>query len=237
MVQTGPVSASWAFVRQLIFATVEPERDSAALRHEYGLPAGFTDPMLLDFGIADETIPVGSEQYIELLSPAGDQSPLHAWTSKRGGAGGYGVAVQVPDISAIRERAVAAGVAILIEQEALGHRIMQLDPRRMGLLLDLDEVPDRSRWFWDDITPGPAADAGIDALLEVEIGVVDPEVTAALWADLLAVPQPSSTTVDLGTTISFVAAERAGMRAVTLRSPEAQSERSMLGVTFRHRAG
>ena len=233
-VQTGAMSSSWAFVRQMIFATAELVADSEALSSAYGLPPGFTDPMLLDFGIADETIPIGPEQYIELLSPAGDDSPLHAWLDKRG-VGGYGVAVQVPDMTAIRERAMAAGVSIVIEQEALGHRIMQLNPRRMGMLLDLDEVPDRTRWFWDDITPGPAADARVDALAEIEIGVAEPETTAALWAHLLDVDQPTATTVDLGTIVSFLTAEHAGVLALTLRTAEELPDRSLLGVTFRHR--
>ena len=231
------MSTSWAFVRQTIFATSRPIEDSAMLRAAYSLPEGFTDPMLLEHGLADETIPVGPEQYLEILSPAGETSPLTGWLAKHGGHGGYGIAVQVPDMTAIRERVVERGVKILIEQEALGHRIMQLNPRQVGgLLLDLDEVPDRSVWFWDDITPGPSADATVDGVLEIEVGCSDPEVFAGLWADLLDVDQPTPTSVDLGTRISFVAAETAGIAAVTLRAAAGGEihDGEQLGVTFRH---
>lgn len=233
------MSTSWAFVRQVIFATPDPSGDSTLLRDSYALAQGFRDPLLLEYGIADETIPVGAEQYIELLSPSGDASPLHAWLARTGGPGGYGVAVQVPDIAAIRERAIERGVKVLIDQEALGHRVMQLNPRQVGILLDLDGVADRSTWFWDDITPGPAAGATIDGVAEVEIGVPDPAATAALWASLLGVDQLSETTVDLGTTISFVAAERGAITAVTMYAAPGAAvspDTSMLGVTIRHRA-
>ncbi|MCU1367921.1 MAG: hypothetical protein JWL72_2775 [Ilumatobacteraceae bacterium] len=235
MVHTDPMSTSWAFVRQTIFATADPAADSAALRTAYGLPAGFTDPMLLEHGIADETIPVGTDQYLELLSPSSDASPLNHWLGKRGGPGGYGVAVQVPEMAPIRERAVERGVKILIEELAFGHPIMQLNPRQCGTLLDLDEMPDRAKWFWDDITPGPSASALIDGVVEIEIGVAEPSATAALWAYLLDVEQSTATSVDLGTRVTFVPPTSGGIQAVTLRSVgERPPDTARLGATFRH---
>ncbi|MCU1395771.1 MAG: hypothetical protein JWM34_4199 [Ilumatobacteraceae bacterium] len=234
------MSTSWAFVRQAIFATSSPADDSAELRAAYALPKGFTDPMLLEHGIVDETIPVGPDQYIELLSPASDASPLTGWLAKHGGQGGYGVAVQVPDMASIRSRVVEQGIKILIEQDAFGHPIMQLNPRQVGgLLLDLDEMPDRSAWFWDDITPGPAGDATVDSIVEIEVGVPDPLEFAALWAHLLDVDQPTPTSVDLGMRISFVEAEVAGVLAITLRvaGGDTIADSTRLGVSFRHVAG
>ena len=234
------MNTRWAFVRQTIFATSQPIEDSRVLRDAYSLPAGFTDPMLLEHGIADETVPIGPDQYLELLSPAGEASPLHGWLAKHGGHGGYGIAVQVPDMASIRERVVDRGIKILIEQDAFGHPIMQLNPRQVGgLLLDLDEMPDRSAWFWDDITPGPSSGAVVDAVLDIEIGVSDPDGFAALWAHLLDVDQPTPRSVDLGTRITFVEAETAGVVAVTLRinGDRDVADRQQFGVMFHHRSG
>lgn len=231
------MSNSWAFLRQVVLATVDPSADSAALRATYGLPVGFTDPELLAHGIADETIPVGPRRFVELVSPSGDHSPLTPWLAKRGGRAGYGVAVQVPDIAAIRERVVSRGVGIMIEQEALGHRIMQLHPRQVGILLDLDEVPDRTSWFWDEISPGPAAAALIDDIVEIEIGVPDPCAMATLWSHLLDVEQPTESSVDLDALIQFVAADIASMRAVTMQTATGRTspaDAEFVGVTFRH---
>jgi len=232
------MSDSWAYLRQVVLATVDPVGDTAALRAAYGLPVGFTDPELLAHGIADETIPVGPRRFVELVSPSGDHSPLTPWLAKRGGRAGYGVAVQVPDIPAIRARAVSRGVGIMIEQEALGHRIMQLHPRQVGILLDLDEVPDRNAWFWDEISPGPASAALIDDIVEVEIGVPDPHAMAALWSHLLDVEQPTETSVDLGTLIQFVAADSPSMRAVTVQTVSGRTspaDAEFVGVRIRHR--
>lgn len=234
MVHNVPVGTSWAFVRQTIFATAQPVVDSSALREAYALPNGFTDPMLLEHGIADETIPVGPEQYLELLSPTGDASPLHRWLGRRGGSGGYGVAVQVPEMAPIRARATERGVDILIEEMAFGHPIMQLSPRQCGTLLDLDEMPDRAQWFWDDITPGPSPSALVDRVVEIEIGVTEPAVTAALWAYLLDVDQPTDTSVEVGTRITFVPQTSGGIQTVTLRSNAPVADIERLGTTFRH---
>ncbi|MEO6123210.1 MAG: hypothetical protein ABIR32_05835 [Ilumatobacteraceae bacterium] len=231
-------NVSWGFVRQVVLATSDPEGDGAMLRSAYGLPAGFTDPELAEHGIADMTIPVGPEQFLEIIAPASPASPLTNWLARLGGRAGYGVAVQVPDMTSIRERAVGAGVRIMIDQTARGHRIMQLHPSDMGMLLDLDEAADRQWWFWDEISEGPAADAAVDAVLAIEIGVADPAVMAARWAAVVGVELLSPTSVDLDTTVHFVEAERNGLRGVTLREAPGHDhipDAEWFGVRFSHR--
>lgn len=229
---------SWAFVRQVVLATATPEADATALRDTYALPHGFTDPELLEHGIADETIPLGPRQYLELIAPASETSPLNAWLGRAGGRAGYGVAVQVPEMAVIRERAQRLGVRIMIDQLAFGHPIMQLHPRDVGILLDLDEAADKDWWFWDEISPGPSDTAVVDAVLAVEVGVTDPERMAALWSELLAVAQPTATSVDLGTTVNFVPADRGCLLAVTLQLANGEPMRDdveLVGIKFRHR--
>ncbi len=236
--KTAAMSDSWAFLRQVVIATPDAARDSATLRSTYRLPIGFTDPMLLEHGVADETIPLGPTRYVELISPANDSSFLHPWLQRVGGAAGYCVAVQVPDIDAIRARATDLGVRVLVDQLALGHKVMQLHRRDFGLILDLDEIADRSVWFWDDVTPGPSPDAIVDDIVEVVVGVTDPQHVATTWATLVDVPQPTPTSVDFGLTIQFVASDSPGLQTVTLQlasGATAVDDQVIAGVTFRHR--
>ena len=42
-------------------------------------------------------------------------------------------------------------LGVAADVEAYGYRIIQLRPKQMGLLLELDEVPDPDAWFWDSV--------------------------------------------------------------------------------------
>ena len=86
------------------------------------------------------------------------------------------------------------------------------------MLLELDGIPDRSRWFWDDITPGPRPDALIDDITAVTVGVPDPAAAAALWADITGLVPVTPTTLDFsGCAIEFAAHPRGQLLAATFR--------------------
>ncbi len=232
------MSDSWAMLRQVVIATATLADDVGVMRTAYSLPPGFSDPVLLDYGVADETIPIGPKHFVEFIAPADETSFLHPWLDRCGGHGGYCLSVQVPDVAAIRDRTSGLGIRIVTDQQALGHQIMQVRSRDVPILLDLGEIPDRSRWFWDDITPGPAAAATVDGIVEVEFGVTDAEAAASLWSVLLGVDQPTPTSVDLGTIIRFVTSESRGLTAVTLTLADgvaARNDANVAGLTVRHR--
>ena len=50
----------------------------------------------------------------------------------------------------------------LADVEAYGYRIMQLHPKQLGLLLELDEVPEPDAWFWDGIEKQHPSDPQVD---------------------------------------------------------------------------
>ena len=49
----------------------------------------------------------------------------------------------------------------------------------VGILLELDGVSDPATWFWDDVTPGPNADALVDSMGATgEFAIVSSTATA-----------------------------------------------------------
>ncbi|MBI1379130.1 MAG: hypothetical protein GC157_16860 [Frankiales bacterium] len=197
---TGSNAApSWAKLRQVVIATTEHDSDLTAVRKAFGLGAGFADPELHELHMDDATMPVSGERYLEFVAPTGPEAAVHRWITRIGGRGGYVLSVQHPDPDAVKARALAAGVRVPIDTEALGHRIIQLHPQDVGLLLELDGIADPQAWFWDDINPGPEPDATVSDIVGVEVPVADPAATAAQWHSLLDLGEPGSEpVVDLG---------------------------------------
>jgi hypothetical protein len=195
---------NWAILRQLVIATGDAVGHGRQIAADLRLPEGFADPELDTIGLADFTMPVGPQKYLEVVGPLNDDSYVNRWLAKAGG-GGYCLSVQVPDVPACKARALAAGVRLAADQDVMGHPIIQMHPQDVGILLELDGIADRSQWFWDDITPGPNADAVVDDVLAVRIGVPDPAATAAQWAHIIGLELASTTSLDFsGCLIEFL---------------------------------
>ena len=79
--------------------------------------------------------------------------------------------VQHPNPEGVKQRALARGIRVPVDTEALGHRVIQLHPQDVGLLLEVDGIADPAAWFWDDINPGPEPDAAISDVIGVEVPV------------------------------------------------------------------
>ncbi len=204
MTETQP---PWAILRQLVLATDDAPGEGKRLGDALRLPAGFADPTLEPIRVADCTMPVGPQKFLEVVGPMDDTSFLSPWLAKRGG-GGFCLSVQVSDVWACRERATAAGVRFAADQDVFGHRIVQLRPADVGILLELDGISDPTAWFWDDLTPGPRADAVVDDIVGVRIGTPDPAERAAQWAHIMGLELTSATAFDVsGCTFSFVPRE------------------------------
>jgi hypothetical protein len=208
----------WAVLRHLVLAANDALAESARLAAALRLPEGFGDPELAAIELTDRNMPVGPQKYLEVVGPLGPGSYINRWLSRVGGQGGYCLSVQVPDVPGSRRRALARGVRLAADQEVLGHRIIQLHPADTGVLLELDGIADPSRWFWDDITPGPRPDALIDDITAVTVGVPDPEATAGLWADIIGLQPVTPTRLDFsGCAIEFTAHPRGQLLAATFR--------------------
>ena len=208
----------WAVLRHLVLAANDALAESARLAAALRLPQGFGDPELAAIELTDRNMPVGPQKYLEVVGPLGPGSYINRWLSRVGGQGGYCLSVQVPDVLACKQRALDRGVRLAADQEVLGHRIIQLHPADTGVLLELDGIPDQSRWFWDDITPGPRPDALIDDITAVTVGLPDPEAAAALWAGIIGLELVTPTRLDFsGCAIDFTAHPRGQLLAATFR--------------------
>ena len=123
--------------------------------------------------------------------------------------------------------------------EVYGHNIVQLHPGDLGLLVELDEIPEPTEWFWDEfVTETPTAPV-VDDVLGVEISSADPAAQAAQWAALFGVEVEAGDNprITLGTrTITFVAGERRFLSAIDLKKVDgvdAPAELAISGVTLR----
>lgn len=191
--------SSWAILRQVVVATTDHDGDLAAVRQAFGFGKGFEDPQLAELDMVDATLPVSKDAYLEFIAPTSDRAAMSNWLTKIGGRGGWVLSVQHPDPAAVKQRALAEGIRVPVDMEAFGKPVLQLHPKDVGLLLEVDGITDPRAWFWDDINPGPEAGATVDEIIGVTIQVADPVATAAQWRHLLDLgEQAAPDTVQLG---------------------------------------
>jgi len=225
-------------IRQVVLGAGDLEECGGRLRDALGLPQGFADPLLEEIGLADETLRIGREAHLEVVAPLTGEASLARWLAKGGGDGGYALSIQVHDLGAYLERAAGLGVRVVADLEAYGHRIVQLHPGDLGLLVELDEIGDPARWFWDDIPVVPVENPRVEDILGVEVASPDPGSQAAQWGELfgVAVERRDVPSVRLGTrTVRFVEDERRFLSAVDLAAvgDGGGTEVSVGGVTLR----
>ena len=187
----------WAELRQVGFATLD---HAAAVRTATDLLAlgpGFGDPLLDAMGLADFTAPIGPDTYLEVLAPTTPDHSVARWLRRVGGASGWVLSTQVPSLAGVRERAATHGVRIAVETEAMGHRIVQLHPLDVGVLLELDEFLPREAWFWDELPAARAAHAArtsrADDIVAVDVAAADPAAMARIWAAIIGIDPPIAT--------------------------------------------
>ncbi|MET3807726.1 hypothetical protein ABIB25_004753 [Nakamurella sp. UYEF19] len=227
---------SWAKLRQVVIATTEHYADTTAVRTAFGLGEGFADPELKKISLADATLPVSAERYLEIVGSTEEQGPVGKWLGKIGGRGGFVLSVQHPDPAGVRARAAELGVRVPIDELAFGKVILQLHPKDVGLVLEIDGIADPAEWFWDDINPGPEPGAAIDEILGVEVPVADPAAMNLLWHRLMDLGDPvESDLVDLSVAyVRFVPGGPSADWTVVLRTASsAAADPGLAGITFR----
>jgi hypothetical protein len=227
---------AWATLRQVVIGTTALDADVATVRRAFGLGAGFADPELRAHGLADATLPVAPGRYLEFVAPLGADGPVAGRLRTVGGRGGFVLSVQHPDAAGVLERCRARGVRVPVEETAMGKVVLQLHPKDVGLVLEVDGIAEPGQWFWDDVDPGPEPDAGIDAILGVEVPVADPAATAALWHELLELGAPvRPDEIDLGGTwVGFTpGGPSAEWTVVVRRSGPDAVDPGLPGVRFR----
>lgn len=210
---------SWAKLRQVIIAAEDNAAASALLRSRLGVGTGFVDPGLETINMDDTTIPVGNGSYLEIISPRDPSTSLGRWLAKAGGSGGYMLAIQHSDVAGVRSRARAMGIDEVLADVVQGYELAQFSPWQLGLIIEVDGIPDPAVWYWDHLDVRPDPDALVNDILEVEVAVVDPDAVAAAWHKLLDLVPSGTRRVHLGDRcVNFVAgAGKPRMTSVTLR--------------------
>lgn len=178
---------TFPIIRQVIIGAGDMELASKQLREAFGLAKGFADPLLEGINMDDETFRVGPEAHLELVGALTPEAPIATWCEKVGGGGGYGLAIQVPDHAPFLAAAELMGLRVIEDMEAYGHRIIQLHPGDMGILVELDHIEDPTQWFWDDVEAEVPVNPVITDVLAVEITSHDPDAQAQKWATLFGV--------------------------------------------------
>ncbi|GAA4566373.1 VOC family protein [Planotetraspora kaengkrachanensis] len=176
---------------ELVQATVAVhDLEDAGIRERLGLVPGFSDPELAAWAITNEVFTLG-DTYLEVVAPSGPGSRLHRFLED--GAGGYLVALRVPDSAALAGRCAAMGVRIVHRQDLAGAAILQLHPGDLGVLVEADEMPPGRAWHYDTWdTPGRSPGARAGDLVAVDVAVADPAGTAATWSRLFGLPVEES---------------------------------------------
>jgi hypothetical protein len=220
----------WAILRQVVLGVADIEVAAKELREELGLGQGFEDPMLADIGLADHTVRVGPVAHLELVAPLHDDVSIAHWLAK-GGPGGYCLSIQVSDVDERIAAAERLGIRLVADLPVDGHRVAQLHPADMGLLVELDGIADPDVWFWDAIeVPEPEAPQVVD-VLAVEVSSPDPRAQAERWSALFDVPVEvvdGTTQLRLGSrTVRFVAGERKTFTAVDLAAAPGVAPRAV----------
>ena len=195
MVETA---RSWAILRQVVVATEDLDGDADAVRRAFGLGQGIVDPTVEELRLRDALLPVSATRFLEFVSPHEDNTKVGAWLAKAGCRTGMVLSVQHPDVPAVLARARAQGVRISLEADVLGYPAAQLHPADLGLLLEVDGIPDPSAWYWDDLDPRPEPDAAIDEIVGVVVPVARPRDVLRLWCELLDLEPSADDTIDLG---------------------------------------
>jgi hypothetical protein len=228
------VGRSWAKLRQVIIAAADNAAAGALLRSRLGVGTGFVDPGLETIDMDDTTIPLGNGSFLEIISPRDASTSLGRWLAKAGGSGGYMLAIQHSDVVGVRRRAREMGIAEVLADVVQGYELAQFSPWELGLIIEVDGIPDPAVWYWDHLDVQTQPDATVNDILGVEVAVKDPDAVAAVWNTLLDLEAGGTRRVNLGGRyVSFVAGEgKPKMTAITLRLAHDQrrAAESLLGL-------
>lgn len=216
---------SWAQIRQVVVGVPELAPATARAREAFGLAPGFDDPLLEQMGIVDDCMVLGDGLgFLEYVAPLRPDAGLARWLEKGGGPGGFAFSIQVPALEPLLARMPALGIEASAVVEAYGYRLAQLRPKALGMLIELDEVPDREKWFWDGHAFERPASPLVESFASLEITSPDPAAQAGLWGALLDLPVADGAggapLLSVGSVdVTFVEGERSYLSGIGLTRP------------------
>ena len=182
-------------LRQIALVAGDLEASCEALTKTLSLEVAYRDPGVAEFGLVNIEAPVGGE-FLEIVSPAAENTAGGRYIARRGGDSGYMVILQGDDAIAARDRAAGLGIRAVKTYDDGNYVATHFHPRDTGgVLLSLDSVPsvaDTRERLCDWPPAGPddwrarIHEERVSGIVGVEMAVEAHEDTAALWARALA---------------------------------------------------
>ncbi|MFJ2028661.1 hypothetical protein [Streptosporangium sp. NPDC087985] len=185
-----------AALRMVVLATRDLPGSVRHARERLGLLPGIHDPYIADLNLVDEVLTVG-RTYLQLLAPVDHSSRVHRWLERKGGDAAYLTVIQTNDADGVVERCAQLGIRVSFDGIFDGNRVVQLDQRDLGMLVEIDEIPVWESWHWaPDVLERVSCDV-VTEIVSVECVVPDPLKTANLLAAILGVTHDGQATLEL----------------------------------------
>jgi hypothetical protein len=170
-------------LRQAVVAATELEPVSDQLTQALSLREPYNDPGVSYFGLRNAVFAIG-DQFLEIVSPAQDDTAAGRLIARRGGDCGYMLMFQVADLAAARERASASGVREVFGVELDDIAEVHLHPADMdGAIVALSAPRPPETWRWGG--EGWSRRTAPGSLTGVTVAVADPDATAERWRHVI----------------------------------------------------
>ncbi len=175
-------------IRQVVLAAWDLEDTAATLRDLFGVPEGFHDPGVGEFGLVNEVLAVGNT-FVEVVAPvqAGGASAAGRFLQKTGDRNGYMAIFQVADQEAARARIADAGIRVVWRMDLPRISGTHLHPADIGgAIVSIDTTSPAAgvdSWLW----AGPDWERNVRtdrvrAVVGIDVAATDPAAMAARWA-------------------------------------------------------
>lgn len=176
-------------IRQVVLAAWDLETTAATLRDLFGVPEGFHDPGVAEFGLVNEVLAVGNT-FVEVVAPlqAGGASAAGRFLQRTGDRNGYMAIFQVADQEAARARVAGAGIRVVWQMDLPRISGTHLHPADIGgAIVSVDTTAPAAgvdSWLW----AGPDWERNVrtdrvTALVGIDVAAADPASMAARWAN------------------------------------------------------
>jgi len=227
-------------IRQLVLAVHELEAAREELEDAFGIEEAYRDAGVAKYHLHNVLLPVGTD-FLELVSPLGDEAPAARYLEQVGSEGGYMLIVQVDDWDEAVRRVEQAGVRI-VERAERGHvqKGWHIHPADVpGAIVSFDWADPPEAWHWaGEDWERHVRTERVTGFAGAAISTREPETLAACWHEVLGGELDGDVLRLDGTVVRFEPWERdyARMTAIELLAADrAEAGKTVLirGVDFR----
>ncbi len=173
-------------LRQAVIAAHDLENSLADLRAVLDLPEPFNDPGVATFGLGNGVMPVG-DTFLEVVSPARENTTAGRFLQRQGGDSGYMVIVQAEDLEQERARLESLGVRIVWQISLDNIATLHLHPADVGgAIVSIDAAEPPQSWAWAGAAwESKPRSRFVSEITGVEIHCADPIETQRRWCEVL----------------------------------------------------